>query len=297
MRESDFARFGIFLALSEFSYIILSMALMEYQMRKIRVLIVDDERPARQRIGELLEKEADIEIVGECNCGADAVKLIQGRSPDLLFLDIQMPEMNGFEVLQAAGVERAPVTIFVTAYDQYAIRAFEVNALDYLLKPYSDERFEAALMRARNYLHSQKNNEFSRRLLSLLNGFQAENNQSAQSPQTTQQLDRLVIKSLGRVFFLKTEEIDWIEAAGVYVSLHVRGKTHLYRETIGGLEPQLDAIRFVRIHRSTMVNIDRIKELQPYSHGEYLVILHDGTKLKLSRGYRAQLQERLGQSL
>jgi two-component system LytT family response regulator len=269
-------------------------------MEKIRVLIVDDERPARQRIHDLLEKEADIESIGECNDGADAVQLIQEQLPDLLFLDIQMPAMDGFGVLQAVGAERMPVTIFVTAYDKYAIHAFEVNALDYLLKPFSDERFETALARAKHYLRAQKSDDFSRRLWSFLNDFHAGKISSTQplpSPRAPQKLDRLVIKSLGRVFFLETEEIDWIEAAGVYVNLHVRGKTHLYRETIGGLQPLLDPHHFVRIHRSTIVNIDRIKELQPYSHGEYLVILHDGTKLKLSRGYRAQLQERLGQPL
>ncbi|MCI0691966.1 LytTR family DNA-binding domain-containing protein [candidate division KSB1 bacterium] len=269
-------------------------------MDKIRTLIVDDEPPARRRICELIENVSDVEIVGESTNGADAIKAIHEKKPDLVFLDVQMPEADGFDVLETVTAEKMPVTVFVTAYDRYALKAFEVNALDYLLKPYSDERFVIALERARVHLQTQKRDELGAKMLALLQDYnhdQASRRQNGQAPEASSRLDRLVIKSGGRVFFLKTEEIDWIEGAGVYAKLHAGGKTHLYRETVGGLAAQLDPERFVRIHRSNLVNIDRIKELQPYSHGEYIIILKDETRLKLSRSYRPMLQMRLGQSL
>jgi len=263
-------------------------------MDKIRTVIVDDESPARRRIRELLDPVPDVEVVAECTGGPAAVEQIRTLAPDLLFLDVQMPELDGFGVLAALGLEATPVTVFITAYDHYALKAFDVHALDYLLKPYSDERFEQALDRARTHLATRQRDALNRKLLALLAHHRPDLAASTDAPT---RLDRLVLKTGGRVLFLKVEEIDWIDAAGVYVNLHAGGKTYLHRETLGGLENRLDPVRFVRIHRSTIVNLDRIRELQPYFHGEYVVVLHDGTKLKLSRTYRARLQERLGQAL
>jgi two-component system, LytTR family, response regulator len=220
----------------------------------LKVLIVDDEPIARRGIRKQLEYASDIEIVGECANGREAVRAIREQSPGLVFLDVQMPEMDGFSVLQSLKMERMPAVIFVTAYDRYALRAFEVNAVDYLLKPFDAERFQTALHRARIQI---QNNDFATRLLGLLETI------------TTRQncVDRLVIKSSGRIFFLSVEEIDWIEAADNYVRLHVNRDSHLLRETVNGLESKLDPEKFLRIRRSVIVNISRIKELQPLFNG------------------------------
>ena len=254
---------------------------------KIQTLIVDDEPLARERIRTLLADEHDVEIIGEGANGRDAVTSIQNRKPDLLFLDVQMPELDGFGVLDQITVAKMPVVIFVTAYDQYALRAFEVHALDYLLKPFDRERFQKALQRARLQIQQAKNGEVNARVLALLEDLRAER----------KWLDRLVIKSGGRVFFLKVEEIDWIEAAGNYVRLHVEREVHLLRETIKNLETQLDPKKFLRISRSIIVRIDGIKELQPWFHGEHAIILQGGTQLTSSRGYREKLDELLGKSV
>jgi two-component system LytT family response regulator len=248
---------------------------------KIRTLIVDDESLARERIKRYLGAESDIEIVGECANGKEAVESIGSLSPDLLFLDIQMPEMDGFGVLEAIGLQKVPAIIFVTAYDKYALKAFEVHALDYLLKPFNRERFRRSLARAREQLDHDRMGQLDQRLLSLLEDLKAEQ----------KHLDRLVVRSVGRVFFLKTDEIDWIEAAGNYVRLHVGREGHLLRETMNRLEAKLNPDKFLRIHRSTLVNIDRIKELQPLFSGDYTVILRDGRQLTLSRSYRDKLLE------
>jgi len=253
---------------------------------KIRTLIVDDEPLARERIWTLLADEHDVEIIGECANGRDAAAAIQKQGPDLLFLDVQMPELDGFGVLDQIAAAKMPAIIFVTAYDQYALRAFEVHALDYLLKPFDRERFQKALHRARLQIQQTKNGEVNTRVLALLEELRAEK----------KWLDRLVIKSGGRVFFLKAEEIDWIEAAGNYVRLHVEREAHLLRETVKNLETQLDPKKFLRINRSTIVRIDRIKELQPWFNGEYAIILQDGTQLTSSRGYGEKLDELLGKS-
>jgi len=247
---------------------------------------VDDEPLARTRIRSLLEREPDMTIVGECGDGQQAVSLINELHPDLLFLDVQMPVLDGFGVLESLSIEQIPAVIFVTAYDRYALRAFEVHALDYLLKPFDRDRFQRALARARTELQREEKMEATEKLLALI-----EDVQSQRKP-----LQRLVIKAAGRVFFLRLEEIDWIEAAGNYVKLHVGTETHLLRETMNALEGRLDPQQFVRIHRSTIVHLDRIQELQPWFHGDYRVILHDGTQLTLSRGYRPKLQELLGNS-
>ncbi len=250
---------------------------------RVRTLIVDDEPLARERMRSLLEAETDIAIVGECRDGREAVSFIRRESPDLVFLDVQIPELDGFQVLEAIASEKAPAIVFVTAYDQYALQAFEVHAVDYLLKPFDEDRFKRALDRARQAL-ARDQGDLSEKLLSLL--------QELKAPQGY--IERLVVKSAGRLFFLRTDEIEWVESAGNYVCLHVRGESHLLRETMTGLEARLDPARFARIHRTAIVNIDRIKELQPLFHGEYQVVLRDGTELTLSRGYRDRLQEVIG---
>jgi two-component system LytT family response regulator len=251
-------------------------------MTTIRTCIVDDEPLARERIRTLLSQESDIEVVGECGDGGEAIGRIKETQPDLLFLDVQMPVVDGFGVLQALDSQLPPAVIFVTAYDQYALQAFEVHALDYLLKPFNSRRFKKAVQRARNELLKDGNGHgVSERLLSLL-----ENLKQDRRPQ-----ERLILKTSGRVTFLKVDEIDWIEAEGNYVRLHVGATSHLLRETMKGIEAKLDPDRFIRIHRSTIVNTDRIKELQPLFHGEYAVILRDGTRLTASRGPENKLRK------
>jgi two-component system LytT family response regulator len=250
----------------------------------IRVLIVDDEPLARGVLREMLQSDPEVVIVGECGNGKEAVEAIKELNPDLLFLDIQMPEMGGFEVLDALDEGQAPHLVFVTAYDQYAVRAFEVHALDYILKPFDRERFEVSWQRAKAQVLRERNGGVEQKILSLLEDLKA----------GTKYLERLVIKSSGRIYFLETNEIDWIQAEGNYVSVHTGKKSHLLRETITSLENQLDPKKFLRIHRSAIVRIDRIKELQPWFHGEYHVVLNDGTQLTLSRNYRDRLQEALG---
>jgi two-component system LytT family response regulator len=248
---------------------------------KIRTLIVDDEPLARERITRFLNGEADIEIVGECADGREAVEQIRQLRPDLVFLDIQIPELDGFGVLEEVGVEGMPAVVFVTAYDNYALKAFDYHALDYLLKPYDSERFGRAVERARTQILTGKTTDIDQRLLSLLENLKTEQ----------KHLERLMVKSQGRVFFLRTEEIDWIEAEGNYVRLHVVKESHLLRETMNHLASRLDPQKFLRIHRSTLVNIERIKELQPMFSGDYTVILRDGTELTLSRTYRDNFLE------
>jgi two-component system LytT family response regulator len=257
-------------------------------MAKIRALIVDDEGLARERLRTLLEGDPEIEIVGERADGREALAAIRSEAPDLLFLDVQMPEMNGFDVLAALTTEeRLPVVVFVTAYDQYALHAFDVHALDYLLKPFDRERFQKALQRAKAQIEHERKGELGQRLLSLLADLKPE-------PKT---LERLVIKAAGRVFFLRADEIDWIESAGNYVRLHVGRESHLLRETMNVLEAKLNAAKFLRVHRSTIVNVERIKELHPLFRGEYVIVLRDGTQLTSGRAYRDKLQDFLENSL
>ena len=248
-------------------------------MPKIRTLIVDDEPLARRGIRAQLDEEADIEIISECRNGLEAVAAIEEQSPDLVFLDVQMPELDGFGVLEAVGVDRMPVVIFVTAYDQYALRAFEVHALDYLLKPVDAERFASALQRARKQIEHHNVQDLNQRLQSFLDDVQAKQKFT----------ERLVIKSGGRIFFLNVQEIDWIEAADNYVRLHVGRDSHLLRETMNHLEKRLDPDRFLRVHRSRIINLRQIKELQPLFRGEYDIMLQDGTRLESGRGYREKL--------
>jgi two-component system, LytTR family, response regulator len=251
--------------------------------RPIRVLVVDDEPLARSGIAALAARDPELDVVGECGDGRTAVAAIGELAPDLVLLDVQMPEMDGFGVLQTIGAERMPAVIFVTAYDQFAVRAFEVNALDYLLKPFDDERFMAAIARAKKVLSEDDLGDLKERLLGLLG--------------TRPYLTRLVVKNAGRVTFVRVEEIDWIEAADYYVRLHVARKSHLLRETMSALETQLDPTRFFRVHRSAIVNLDRLVEIQPYFHGEHVLVLADGSKLKLSRGRKEKLESVLKQTI
>jgi two-component system LytT family response regulator len=251
---------------------------------KIKTLIVDDEAIARDRVRRFLAAEPDIDVLGECRNGREAVAAIKKLQPDLVFLDIQMPQLDGFGTLAALDPAHLPAVVFVTAFDQYAIRAFTVHALDYLLKPFSHERFRHSLAHARKQLNRDESGglrNIDNRLLSLLEGIKT----------PTKFADRLVIKATGRVYFLKTEDIDWIEACGNYVTLHVGPETHLLRETLSHLENRLDPGRFLRIHRSRLVNLDCIKELTPLFNGDYTVTLQSGDKLTLSRTYRDRLQE------
>lgn len=260
-------------------------------MAKIRTAIVDDEPLARERVRGLLEAQPDIEIVAECRDGDEAVEAVRRHAPDLLFLDVQIPERNGFEVLEALDTERAPVVVFVTAYDQYALRAFEMHALDYLLKPFDDDRFDKALKRAKTQVRQEQADDLSRRLMAMLETYRGggvpENEPEGEGGSY---LTRLAIRSSGRVVFLKTEEIDWIGAADYYVELHAGGKAHLLREPMARLEEKLDPKRFLRIHRSAIINVDRVREVRTSSLGERFVLLADGTKLKLSRSRRDKLQ-------
>jgi two-component system LytT family response regulator len=262
--------------------------LMTVAPRKIRALIVDDEPLARERMRSLLGVEPDVDVVGEASNGLDAVDAILDRSPDLVFLDVHMPKLDGFEVIETVGADRMPAVVFVTAYDQHALRAFEVQALDYLLKPFDSDRFQGTLRRVRQQMQHAETGDLSQKLLALVRDLKGERQSRA---------ERLVVKSGGRLFFLRTDEIDWIEAAGNYVRLHVGAEGHLLRETMTAIESRLNPEIFFRIHRSHIVNIERIKELQPWFNGEYVVILRNGTKLTLSRGYRERLQEKLGKPL
>ena len=252
---------------------------------KLRVVIVDDEELARRGIKTRLLRAGDNEIVAECGNGRDAIEVIRRTSPDLVFLDVQMPGKSGFDVIEALGGVAFPHVIFVTAHDRFAIRAFEVNAVDYLLKPIDDERFDIALQRARESLSRDRDSDFGRRLASLLG---AVSPASHRSP-----LERLVVRSGGRVVFVKIAELDWVEATGDYVTLHAGKKSWLLRETISEMQRKLEPHGFTRVHRSTLVNQDRIAEMRALDNGEYRILLRDGVELKLSRNYRQALEHLL----
>lgn len=248
----------------------------------IRTLIVDDEPLGRERLRRLLEGDTRFKLIGECADGIAAVETIEKESPDLVFLDVQMPELDGFGVIAQLDPAKLPVIVFVTAHDHFALRAFEVHAVDYLLKPFDRERFEKALDRVSQLLEQRKSGALNQKLSALLGEIKPE-------PR-----DRIPVKTGGRIILVKTEEIDWVEAADNYVKLHVGNDSHMARETMSALEAKLSPERFARINRSTIVNIDRIKELQPMFHGDYSVILRNGTRLSLSRNHRDKLQKLLG---
>lgn len=247
-----------------------------------RVLVVDDELLARQRVLHFLQKAADFEVVGECTNGLEAVKAIEELNPDLVFLDIQMPELDGFGVIEAVGTDRMPTTLFVTAYDQHALKAFEVHALDYLLKPFDSERFDQALERARRWCSAKASAQNPKQDLDAL---------MAGIRQERPWVDRLLVRQGDRHILVRTATLQWIEAEDNYVRLHVEGTSFLLRQTMSGILARLDPNQFRRIHRSAIVNLDCIKELQPWTSGDHLVIMRDGTKLTLSRTFRDQFGE------
>ena len=262
------------------------------QLEPMRVLIADDEAPARRRLRDLLRDDADIGAIAEASDGAMTVAMVAEFQPDLLLLDVQMPELTGLEVIAAIGPARLPLTIFVTAYDQHAISAFQSNALDYLLKPYSDERMQVALARAKQRLADRQLRAFSDNVMRLLGGAPA----PAQAPVHAWP-DRLIIKSALSTRFVRVADIDWIESAGVHVILHAAGSEVLHRMALTELALQLDPARYVRVHRSVIVNIDSIAQLEPLSHGEFSVLMKDGARRRVSRTYRAALEQCLGQPL
>jgi two-component system LytT family response regulator len=250
-------------------------------MEKIRVLIVDDEPLAREGIRMRLQPAPDIEIIGECRNGREAVAAILRDAPELVFLDIQMPRMDGFAVIEAVGAQRMPQVIFVTAYDEHALRAFEVHALDYLLKPIDGSRFAEALARARDRIRGKNLEAIAAQLQQMMSALKGEKDY----------LERLSIKSAGRILLLGVDEIDWIEAADNYVQVHAGQASHLLLSTMNSLETRLNPQQFLRIHRSTIVNLKRIKELHPMFHGEFRVILQDNTQLTSGRSYSKNLQK------
>jgi two-component system LytT family response regulator len=235
---------------------------------KIRAVVVDDERLARSSLKLLLRRDPEVELVGECKSGMEALAEIRRKKPELVFLDVQMPECDGFDVLEQLGSEMPPALVFVTAYDQYALRAFEAGALDYLLKPFDNARFERALNRAKERIEQGK--------------------------ETPRKIERLAIKNAGQVLFQKISEIDWIEAADYYVCLHVGTKTHLLRRSMSDVDQELEQAAFCRIHRSAIVNLERVRQLEISEDGGTDVVLNSGTRLRLSRRYRKDLQARLG---
>ena len=251
----------------------------------VRTVIADDERLARQKLLILLHSEPQVKVVAECQDGKQTISAIRGLRPDLLLLDIQMPDLDGFQVLSEIPPHEMPLVIFTSAYDQYAIRAFDANALDYLLKPFDQERLHHAVEKARSGLRQARDREITSRILNLLSQVRSENLPSQEQDK------RLVFKAGGRVVFLDLDSIEWVEAAANYVRLNAGKESYLFRETISRVSERLDANQFVRIHRSTIVNVRKIKELIPVNSGEYIVVLKSGRELSCSRGYRAGLQE------
>ena len=249
--------------------------------KKIRTLIVDDEKLAREKVVRLLEGVKEIEIVGKCANGLEAVSFIEEELPDLVFLDIEMPGLGGFEVLRRVSNVSLPIFVFVTAYGEFAVKAFEVNAIDYLLKPFDRSRLLTAVEKVKAQLESTTPKDRERKILSLLENLNSEN----------KFIERLLVKESGKMILIKTKEVDWIEAAGNYVKLHIGKSAYMLRETMKRLENKLNPEKFVRIHRSTLVNIDRIIELHPLFSGDYSVILNDKTELPMSRNYQKSLRK------
>jgi two-component system, LytTR family, response regulator len=242
----------------------------------LRAIIVDDEPLAREAIRVLLERDPEVEVAGECS-GTGAAALIERTAPDIMFLDVQMPELDGFDLIEAVGSDAVPAVVFATAYDEYALRAFDVHAIDYLLKPFDDARFERALARAKKEAISRRRGQSDPRIAALLRD---------RFPYAR----RFLVRRRNRIVVVDTPDVDWIEAADYYVSLHVGPKTHLLRETMGHLERRLDPEKFVRIHRSAIVNVDRVREIHPLFRGDCVLVLADGAKVRLSRTRRSEFE-------
>jgi len=255
--------------------------------KALRVLVVDDEVPARKRLKDLLSEDGDIGFIAEAENGIAAIAAIENENPDIVFLDVQMPEVDGFGVIEAVGADRMPLTIFVTAYDHYALQAFDADAVDYLLKPFGNKRFQQAVAKAKALWRSVDRPILGPNVLGLV----------AKRNSPGELWDWLVIKGAGITRLVMASEIDWIEAAGVYVNLHFQSKECVYRSSLAAVTKRLDPQRFVRIHRSSVVNIKAIVQMEPISHGEFEVLLRDGARLVLSRNFRADVEKRLGQSL
>jgi len=261
---------------------------------RIRTIVVDDEPVARAGLRRLLEADPEIDIVGEAGDGRAAAKAILALRPDLLLLDVQMPEMDGFEVLEAVGADAFVAVVFVTAYDRFAIRAFEVQALDYVLKPFDDERFATVLARAKRHVRRERDDGLAERLAALLARYEADRDDGAPpAARHNACLARIMVKEGGRVFFLPVEEIDWIEAADYYARIHAGEATHLVRESLASLEQSLDPACFVRIHRSAIVNVDRVREIRPDWRNRSTVLLASGARLPVSRTRREGLERAL----
>jgi len=252
--------------------------------RRIRILIVDDEPPARARLRRLLESEDGVDLLAECANGADAIAAIERDAPDLVFLDVQMPGLDGFHVLEALDVARLPAIVFVSGFDEYALHAFDVHAVDYLLKPVGRERFRTALARARERLALGDAAAPDARLLALVAELRA----------ARASRERLAVRHEGRVQFVRVGDVDWVEAAANYVRLHARSGVFVLRESMKSMEARLPSDSFLRIHRSTIVNFDRVREIQPWFHGEYIALLTDGTRLVVGQAYAGRLRELMG---
>jgi two-component system LytT family response regulator len=253
----------------------------------IRVLLVGDEAATRQTLREIIQTLPEMKIVGECANGIEVVTLIKEQPVDLIILDVEMPEANGFAALEIIPAEQLPLVIFITTHERYAVRAFDFNAIDFVLKPFNRERFEKALLRARKQLLHESSQTLDRQMFFILRAIKAK----------TDYAERFIVKTNGHMFFIKTEDIDWIEAEGNYVSLHSGKEAHLLRDTISALESQLDPKKFLRVHRSTIINLDRVKELQSWFHGDYRIIMQTGKELMLSRSYRDRLSGLFGREL
>lgn len=264
-------------------------------MNAIRTLVIDDEPRARERLVELLEAREGFQVVGDCRSGAEAVEALASTTPDLIFLDVQMPGLDGFEVLESTA-DRSPAVVFVTAYDDYAVRAFDVDAVDYLVKPFDDDRFSLTLERVREHLEGRRSARLRASLAELL---EQHDPGSVGDPAETvrkRHLDRILLKDDDRTFFMRVDRIDWIEAAAYYAKIHVADDVFFVRISLNKLEKELDPRSFVRIHRSAIVNIDRIRELRQWVNGAYLVILKDGTELRMSRSRRENVADLFGRS-
>ena len=259
-------------------------------MIKIRTIIIDDESLAREKIRTFLKRETDIEIVGECRNSTEALSSIIDLKPDLIFLDIKMPGMNAFEMLENLKVKKLPEIIFTTAFDKYAIKAFEVHAIDYILKPFDRERFINTLNRARVHLENKEIGNSNKRILEALNDLKEKKTDKSEH-QNEKYTDRIVVKANGRIYFIKAIEIEWFEASGNYLKVFASGNSHLIRETLSNIEKKLDPEKFLRIQRSVIINLDFLKELKIWFHNEYLVYMKNGTKFTSGRSYKNNLDK------